>query len=100
MPFIHGLIKLFSLTFSILHYQRHDPVFDEFKELSDLCKVGMAVAEALGRDPKEFLEQLRAVKKDREELVFYEYPVAQAVMKLLTEEPSGIIELPVFKWLK
>jgi hypothetical protein len=96
---VAGLLMLFGHVNAQWTMVEYDRRFDHYGGLADLCRVGQLVAGSLGRDKSEFWHQFETNQRGRRQFELEESPVALAVLKMLDDEPSGVIDIPVKKWL-
>lgn len=94
-----GLLMIFGQVNQRWQAVEYDKRFDQNGGLADLCRVGEIVAESLGREKAEFWKQFWNNQQSRREFELEESPVALAVKRMLDDDPSADIELPVKEWL-
>jgi hypothetical protein len=96
---IHGLLQVFGHVNQFWSHVENDRQFDRYGGLRDLCRIGVLVADALGRDTAEFWQQLDANQQSRRDYELEENPVAMAVKRLIDASEDGRIEATVKDWL-
>ncbi|TFH87455.1 hypothetical protein EQG41_05045 [Billgrantia azerbaijanica] len=96
---IHGLLQIFGHVNQFWGHVENDRQFDRYGGLRDLCRIGVLVADALGRDTAEFWKQLDANQQSRRDYELEENPVAMAVKRLIDASEDGRIEATVKDWL-
>lgn len=96
---VAGLLMIFGHVNAKWAMVGYASRFDHYGGLADLCRVGELVAESLRRDKAEFWHQFETNQRSRRQFELEESPVALAILKMLDDEPSGVIDMPVKKWL-
>ncbi|WP_160174903.1 hypothetical protein [Halomonas salina] len=96
---IHGLLQIFAHVNQFWGHVENDRQFDCYGGLRDLCRIGVLVADALGRDTAEFWQQLDANQQSRRDYELEESPVAMAVKRVIDASEDGRIEATVKDWL-
>ena len=96
---IHGLLQIFGYVNQFWSHVENDRQCDRYGGLRDLCRIGVLVADALGRDTAEFWQQLDANQQSRRDYELEENPVAMAVKRLIDASEDGRIEATVKDWL-
>ncbi|RDB43423.1 hypothetical protein DU490_07805 [Halomonas sp. DQ26W] len=96
---VAGLLMIFGHVNARWAMVEYDRRFDHYGGLADLCRVGELVAESLRRDKAEFWHQFETNQRSRRQFELEESPVAMAILKMLADEPSGVIDMPVKRWL-
>ncbi|WP_280553491.1 hypothetical protein [Halomonas sp. 25-S5] len=95
----HGLLRVFGHVNQFWSHVENDRQFDRYGGLRDLCRIGVLVAGALGRETDEFWQQFRANQQSRRDYELEENPIAMAVKSVIDESDDGQIEATVKDWL-
>lgn len=95
----HGLLRVFGHVNQFWGHVENDRQFDRYGGLRDLCRIGVLVADALGRDTAEFWQQFDANQQSRRDYELEENPVAMAVKLAIHASEDGLIEATVKDWL-
>lgn len=99
LAIIAGLLMIFGQVNAQWTRVGYDNRFNRYGGLADFCRVGELVAGCLRQDTDAFWHQFKANQQGRREFELEESPVASAVARALTDEPSGVLDLSVTDWL-
>jgi hypothetical protein len=81
-------------SIAVLNYE-----FDRFGELRDLCRIGVLVAECLGREQTVFWQQLKECQGRQYEHKLDEKPIAQALLAYMESSEDIPVEHAAKNWL-
>lgn len=97
---VYSLLDIYGHVNMQWNTVEHDRDFDCYSGLADLCRIGKLVAQFLGHDTEEFLQQFKASQLVQRTYELEEKPLAIALLSFMRtlDKPSN--DMPVKGWLK